>query len=181
METPKAVVPEPTDLQDGWTKVPERKKQDQVWNVRSADWTAEVPDVNKFAEGFIDPSRAALFAVIQAEDGDAWLELRSLVASAEGDGKPRPRVTAVMPGQERNMKQDAPSKQWEENSRKCQDSVERKIMYKQCYVTPMQHTAGPQLRTARFQIDAPKVSGLDGDCSNTSENGKGMDPQSSHF
>ena len=32
-----------------------------------------------------------------------------------------------------------------------------KIIYKQCWVTSMQHSAGPQLRAARFQIESPKT------------------------
>ena len=74
-----------------WTKVPESNKQAQTWNLRSADWTAEVMDVETFAEGITDPNRAAISAVIQVKDGNAWLELRSLVESAAGDV---PRVTA---------------------------------------------------------------------------------------
>ena len=81
MEPPKAEVPEPADIKDGWTKVPE-----------SADWTSDVKDVDKFAdEEVTDPSRVAILAVIQVEDGDAWLEPRSLVASEESDGKPPQR------------------------------------------------------------------------------------------
>ena len=59
-------------------------------------WSRSVMDVERLSEGINDPGRAAISAVVQVEDGDTWLELRSLVASAESDGKPRPRVTAVV-------------------------------------------------------------------------------------
>ena len=94
-ETPKAVVPDPTNLQDGWTKVPEMKKQAQVSDVRGADWIAEVLDIDKFVGGITDPNRAAISAVVQFEDGDAWLELGSLVAIAEGGGQPSKSHSSV--------------------------------------------------------------------------------------
>ena len=91
VETPKAATTDSMELEDGWEKVPQKKNRIQTWNVRSADWTAEVMDVEKLGEGINDPSKAAISTVIQVEDGDTWLELRSLVARAESDG------TAVMP------------------------------------------------------------------------------------
>ena len=72
VETPKAVVTESTELEDGWEKVSEKKKRIRSWNVRSAHWTPGVMEVEKLAEGINHPNRAAISAVIQVEDGDAW-------------------------------------------------------------------------------------------------------------
>ena len=91
VETPQAAVAESIELEYGWEKVPEKTKRTQTWNVRSADWTAEVLEMEKLAEGIHDPNRAAISAVTQVKDGESWLELQSLVASAESDGKPLPR------------------------------------------------------------------------------------------
>ena len=97
VEAPKAAATESTELQDEWEKLPDKKKLTQTWNVLSSDWTADVLYVEKLAEGINDPTGRPSRLVIEVEDGDAWLELQSLVASAESDGKPRPRVTAVIP------------------------------------------------------------------------------------
>ena len=56
--------------------------------MRTAEWTAEVMDVEMLAERINDPGRAATSAVVQVEDGDAWLELRSLDS---GDAMERKR------------------------------------------------------------------------------------------
>ena len=107
----------------------------------------------------MDPNRVPISAVIQVEDGDTWLELRSLVAcaSAERDGKPPPRVTA-MPWtgdeQEAGRIKQTMGGELKKVPGMCGT---RRIMHKQCWVTAMQHSPGPQLRAARFQIEAPKV------------------------
>ena len=57
VETPKAAAAEATELEAWWAKVLDKKKErTQTWNVRSADWTAEVMDVEKLAEGINDPT-----------------------------------------------------------------------------------------------------------------------------
>ena len=70
-EAPKAETAEESELQAEWQKVPEKKNRPQSWKVRSADWTAEVMDVESLAENINDPGRAAITAVVQVEDGDA--------------------------------------------------------------------------------------------------------------
>ena len=94
METAKAVATEQAELQDVWTKVLERKKQAHVWKVRSVDWTAEVVDVDKFAEGTTDPNRAAISA---GGPGRGWRRVARTPVTGRSDGKPPPRVSAVMP------------------------------------------------------------------------------------
>ena len=63
-EAPKAEAAEETELQAEWQKVLEKKNRPQGWNVLTADWTAEVMDVEKLAEGINDPGRAATSAVV---------------------------------------------------------------------------------------------------------------------
>ena len=138
VDAPKAVATESIELEDGWEKVPQKKKRIQTWNVRSADW-------EKFAEGINDSNRAAISVVIQVEDGDAWLELRSLVASAESDGKPPPRVTAVMPWTG-DQQEEASIRQMTGGELKKVPGVcgTWKILFKQVWVTMMQRSRGPQ-------------------------------------
>ena len=144
MERLREVVTEKTELQDGCTKVP--------------DWTAEVLEVEKFAERINDPNRAALSAVPQVENGDAWLELRSRVAGAEIDGKPPPRVAAVMPWTGDEQEASNIRHMTGGELQKSAGAVPyMEIGYKRVWVTAMQRSLGPQFRAARFQTEAPNI------------------------
>ena len=50
MEAPKAETNQEAKLEAEWQKVPDKKNRPLSWNVRSADWTAEVMNVETLAE-----------------------------------------------------------------------------------------------------------------------------------